>query len=1067
MSILNFLAKTAQYKYYFPHIFTEIWHFLCYLVYLLIAVVSRVLVKFPEDLFKNLCGIGDLYSKTGTESANGWTYGTGSYTTEVGANNGVSNDIVLAFIKDPSVQTTFWSILAFSIVLLLILTLIAIFRSEFTLDPSKAAKGPIIARAFKGLGSFLLVPVVSIGFVYVVNLAVKTVFSLVTTDSQSIVTRIFDLTAGGANRVYLETDNSGGYGEGSFAYYLVHGNNVSELGIGTEACEFIKGSTKDGITASSHEDLLGLLFKGEAVGANYASQGDEKNGHAVIPIGEAVDQLFSFNLELLDYQVKKGNDWEAAVDADILTYISTETVRTVKFNTKPCLDFVTAAENQDGQVKYYVPWQTMIVSLPVNMNNISYAMFKGKLVNFFYDPSEMNLIVGAGTAIILGLNFLGVAIMLLKRALELVILFVISPVVISLYPLDDGNATNNWRKQFRNRLIAPVTVVFVYNIFFMLMGLLDFDKMQFLHVWPGVDWFIKLFYNVLVVCVASKLLTSASKIISDLLGIEDMVGGSAAALKGAVGTVTGAAKTAVTAVAMPGRAIGAARRLGNKMINAGKDFNAGKDDAKAAREDLIQAQKDRDDFVTAETNLKDARVSGDAERIKEAEAAYNEQVKKHGSLAQLNERISKDRSAKNIFNRNAAAWGNASTSLYKGENDRISTSLKKVKDELDSLEGLGDPESNARRKELEAQKRNLESRKAVNEAKHSTSVRRTKHLGFFGLDTSVDAEKFHEKPLREIGQSMVDLLGSTGESTGLSDVIKIATDQKARRKAFSPSSVQADREAKEEKIKKKKADEEYLRMQQEMAEKNRPKNNIAEAKARQTEIAKQRQESYNDYRDATLAKTPALKENLDNAKQALWEAEALDDASPMKNIAIQNAKVDIDKANKAIETATNDLFNRANRVDNNNRFNKDISEADQSAARQIVGDFKSEAAKRAEEDAKNERNAYIADLGEQIKNALASFLQNAPQGNLGGMSGSQMEQFINKLKDPLADAVKRGVITAQKEQVMNTNKFDVKGEMGVLIDQIKSLNSETARKNDDINAILDLLKELEDKINKK
>ena len=60
----------------------------------------------------------------------------------------------------------------------------------------------------------------------------------------------------------------------------------------------------------------------------------------------------------------------------------------------------------------------------------------------------------------------------LKRAYELVVLYVISPPVVALMPLDDGAAYKGWCKAFIGKTLMAYGGVLAINFFFMLVPIL-------------------------------------------------------------------------------------------------------------------------------------------------------------------------------------------------------------------------------------------------------------------------------------------------------------------------------------------------------------------------------------------------------------------------------------------------------------------------------------------------------------------------------------------------------------------------------------------------------------------
>lgn len=148
------------------------------------------LISFSENVFKAVAGIDKIY-------LNGTALGGGS---------GDGKDLVYAFITDASVQNVFWSILALSLLLLFIFTIVAMIKSEFTIDLKGSAKGPIIGRALKSLVNFLVVPVTTLISIIGVNYLSKTIYDLFAVGNNSFVSKCFYVGGYNANRARRDED---------------------------------------------------------------------------------------------------------------------------------------------------------------------------------------------------------------------------------------------------------------------------------------------------------------------------------------------------------------------------------------------------------------------------------------------------------------------------------------------------------------------------------------------------------------------------------------------------------------------------------------------------------------------------------------------------------------------------------------------------------------------------------------------------------------------------------------------------------------------------------------------
>ena len=178
-----------------------------YIGYLFYAIFVGVgmLVEFVLSLFKKLAGIDamrltleDKYIDVGGEGR--WT------------------DISYAFITSDVVMTTFWTIFAMCIALLVVFTIFAIVKSEFSTDVKNAAKLPIIQRAVKSIVNFILIPVLSVASLYGANMLTKAVDYTFNDDNNYCITNVvFNAGATQANRASLDN---------GFANYLLSTQTV-------------------------------------------------------------------------------------------------------------------------------------------------------------------------------------------------------------------------------------------------------------------------------------------------------------------------------------------------------------------------------------------------------------------------------------------------------------------------------------------------------------------------------------------------------------------------------------------------------------------------------------------------------------------------------------------------------------------------------------------------------------------------------------------------------------------------------------------------------------------------
>ncbi len=216
------------------------------------------------------------------------------------------------------------------------------------------------------------------------------------------------------------------------------------------------------------------------------------------------------------------------------------------------------------------------------------------MVGTYYDIGQMNMIILIGGSIMACYVMLVTSFGLVMRLFKAAILFMISPPVIAIAPLDKGNAFQSWRKQFVSEVLAGYGAIIGLNLFFIILPILnninlfpDFSTGS-LGAIPGVEGnttvggFGGNIYNdlahLLFTIVGLYMMKDLIKMIGDIAGGSDAMGAGEGMAKKAVGT---AAKVGVAAagiatggaalLASKGAAIGAAKfgGMANKMTKKG------------------------------------------------------------------------------------------------------------------------------------------------------------------------------------------------------------------------------------------------------------------------------------------------------------------------------------------------------------------------------------------------------------------------------------------------------------------------------------------------------------------
>ena len=220
----------------------------------------------------------------------------------------------------------------------------------------------------------------------------------------------------------------------------------------------------------------------------------------------------------------------------------------------------------------YVAYQTLLLTYP---EPTYFSIWQLDEVNYFYNLMRFDYVLGIGSAVVMAWTLLSVCLVLVKRVFELTILFLLAPAMTSIAPLDGGQAEKKWRQEFMKRLLAVIAPVFAYNMYFLLLPLFEGISL-FGGTTVGLISDFTLIFNIFfeLVCILTGLsvVKSASALLSNLLGIEDLVksGGEAAKKAVDLGKKAALGATAMGGVAVKGVAAVAkgAKNLGSRVANS-------------------------------------------------------------------------------------------------------------------------------------------------------------------------------------------------------------------------------------------------------------------------------------------------------------------------------------------------------------------------------------------------------------------------------------------------------------------------------------------------------------------
>lgn len=493
---------------------------------------------------------------------------------------GQSNDIVLNFIQNiflgqtPILTNVFWALIILGVIMLFITTLIAILRSEYTMDTKSSSKGRIIGQAFKAIFSFAVVPIVAFFGMYLANIILQAVDSATTSGvSSSSISQ--------SNIQGLFKQGTSANGTKTYIYY----NLLYTFNVPTTATP-----------------ISGMVFRASAYKANrirYYSLFQENINNE--DVGAGVFNLLSSNLD-----TASGFLDDCFANSYVLKTPVTLTVD----------PFTGDYLYPLGSSASYLT-NSSVTFDSFDKNNVS-------LVWYYYDLWSFDFIVCIAAFIIITKLLIYLVFGLMKRIFELVVLFLIAPPLASLMPLDNGDALKKWRGKFISKAIGTYAPIAGMNLIFIIIPLIS--TIKFFNI-PGIDNLV----NVLFVIVGLMSVKDLVTMVSELIGADDTLKSGEGMAKDVGNAVVGTA-VAVGSLAMgvPGGASKLMKGMGKLGKGAVKKSLNHKSEEGAILNDIMGDEEKAGKFSSLserqqKKTLKRARLSMSAEDREKAheEGSFN------------------------------------------------------------------------------------------------------------------------------------------------------------------------------------------------------------------------------------------------------------------------------------------------------------------------------------------------------------------------------------------------------------------------------------------------------------
>ena len=641
--------------------------------------------------------------------------------------NGVKNDgdILTRFVNGvlgldgsySALNTVFWSMMLFGVILLILGVIISMIRAHYNYDEQKSRPSYIIGKALKNIATMAIVPIVTILGVYLANIFLKTLDTITASSSVGTTEQVFATSEGSYKTVFMEQKDE--WGQPTYASYDFFGSNAP----------------------TGNVTISGILFKAAANNCNrvrYGGYSAADGGASLDPSDGKWSDCGIFNSTLSSPEEQK----EAVaymIDYAFANNLRLSERKTASILKEESLVLVSSFRYLQSRV-----WYAGTIQFK------SFSKYNVGLVWYYYNLWQFNAFLGFMGVIIAGILMLNIVFGLTVRLLECTALLICLGPVIGASPLEDGSAFKQWKQTFIGDVFMAYGAVLGMNITFLLLPHLQ-----------AITFFNSSMLNaimqMMIIIVALIGVKQVVSLISGFVG-----GGDAVSTGSSVkGDVAGASKegaqaaAAVASVAVKiAKLIPATKAAAEAIDKAKKKIEqAKKKVAKRMHLDKIQkaVSKARAKFnqkVFGMTETGDEEVVTEekhAELVAEEEADLNKEKDKNNETIEETEGA-KDRTSDE--NRDAAAALDAEADEME---ERLSDDSEEIKEDFNEF--ISSPEKNFK-KFLEGKGKTGVDRSIIDKANELKKIR--------NIEKNSD-KKNHTKIKKKAIDNFAAFMGSSDE----------------------------------------------------------------------------------------------------------------------------------------------------------------------------------------------------------------------------------------------------------------------------------------------------------------
>ena len=463
-------------------------------IYLLFACIASA-VDAMQMLVRRLCGL-DVYYVNGssvelqdplTEFINGIL--------GIGNSSGTMQ----------ALNTTFWSLAIFALILLALTSIVAIIKAHYNEDSGKTNPTKIIYNAIKSAITFVIVPVVVvIGF-----------------QLSSLLLRTLDnITAGTTS----EESISG-----------IYGSSV--------ASEFVPSGTRDGNNIYTSYEMFGIgapatnspifgqLFRSAAYQCNRVRKGD----YSIANVTGS-----SLGMDIFG----QGSSYNSAEDkAEYLAYqIDYAFINNLQLSESRSYSQLEDSAEDAGVWVHFLSFSWG--------DKISYfSKYNTSLVWLYYDLWNFNFIIAfAGALSCFGI-MISIIIGLMMRLIKSAAMFLIYPPLLGLAPMDEFKAFKSWSNEFIKQILSAFGAIVGINLLFLILPFVQ--SISFFN-----NYFLDSIVNIVFLATGLIMAKDFISLVSGFVGGGDVFSTGEGAKSNVAKTIGSGTKLAVGAGAVAAGTLG-------------------------------------------------------------------------------------------------------------------------------------------------------------------------------------------------------------------------------------------------------------------------------------------------------------------------------------------------------------------------------------------------------------------------------------------------------------------------------------------------------------------------------